>query len=717
LRKFHEKLVVALFSVLAVVLLAFSLFMEFTLIGIAEDDTNIEQQIIYLNIALVGSVAVIILAGCANVLLQVRKERALQQQLNQQALMARISQSFISRHDIDGLIRDTLRLTGKFLGAQRAWLMTLADKDGAAARPASGKQDAEAGQRCTAMLLNGAASIDHCWARGNDEAWLDIDDEVCRAMLRAFPRVHEPDDSRSHIVICGNTAKSGNECHRAMSAHSVRSLIWAAIYIKSRLWGVLSFEALSKPRLWNDSDGQLVASVSSALTGAIARSRVEEEKAIALNQALSASRAKSDFLSNMSHEMRTPMNAIIGMTRLALVSLDANRKDYCLNHINEASSHLLAIINDVLDMSRIEADKLELSCEPLNLREIIGIVTDISQESIFERSQKLSVNIDERIPTWLCGDGMRLTQILTNLVGNATKFTPNGGAISVDARLLWLKDEACMLGVKVQDTGIGISPEHQERLFESFEQADSGIARRYGGTGLGLAISRRLVEMMGGTITVDSTLGEGSAFYFTALMRLSADVPDEEAMDEAALDALLTLPDFSCSRILLVEDIEINSEIVTAMLEPTGVTIDVVENGVEALARLTSSAKDYDMVFMDISMPEMDGLEAARRIRSLPDSAAHDIPIIAMTANVYKDDVDKSIAAGMNGHIGKPVDYDELIGVMRRHLSKKAAATKDAMGGSGPDSAGGQAHGSQDNGLFDSMYLAEAEGLVLACVP
>jgi signal transduction histidine kinase/ActR/RegA family two-component response regulator len=386
----------------------------------------------------------------------------------------------------------------------------------------------------------------------------------------------------------------------------------------------------------------------------------------ALEQANAASRAKSAFLSSMSHEMRTPMNAIIGMTAIGKNAKDIERKNHALNKIGDASNHLLGVIKDVLDMAKIEADKLELAPIEFNFEHMLQKVMTVIGFRVDEKRQRLVLKVDESIPRVIEGDDQRLAQVITNLLANAVKFTPEEGEIRLDASLMGEADGECELRIEVTDSGIGISPEQQARLFSAFAQADSGISRTYGGTGLGLTISKRIVELMDGSIWVESELGQGAKFTFTVKVRrgqnqgLGAERPDT---DHATVSC-----EFQGKMMLLAEDIEINREILMALLEDTGLTIECAENGKEAVNMIEAASGRYDIVFMDVQMPHMDGLEATRRIRAMPGHQREKLPVIAMTANIFKDDIEECLAAGMDSHIGKPLDLDRVLEVLRKHL-------------------------------------------------
>ena len=387
----------------------------------------------------------------------------------------------------------------------------------------------------------------------------------------------------------------------------------------------------------------------------------------ALLQAEHASRAKSDFLANMSHEIRTPMNAIIGMTAIGKSSDEIERKEYTLTKIEEASRQLLGVINDVLDYSKIEAGKLELNDAEFSFGKMINKVCDVIAFKAAEKKQVFNVHIDENIPCCLIGDEQHVSQVVTNLLSNAIKFTPENGSITLTSRSVGDWDGRHLIRVDVADTGIGISDEQKAHVFRSFEQADSTITKRFGGTGLGLAISKNIVESMGGAISFVSEPGIGSTFSVVLPFPAAPELGEETPPVDSAEPVLQSF-DYSNCRLLLVDDVEINREIVIAMLEPTSIAIDCAENGAIAVKMFAENPEIYDIVFMDVQMPEMDGYQAARSIRAMDFDKAKTIPIIAMTANVFKEDVERSLSSGMDGHIGKPLDFGEVFSTLNTYL-------------------------------------------------
>ena len=572
----------------------------------------------------------------------------------------------------------------------------------------------------------------------------------------------------------------------------VISMFITPIFINGGFWGAALFEDRIAERYFDEPSMEMMRSASFLCANIFIRVDMERKVKESLVRMTEASSAKSEFLSNMSHEMRTPLNAIIGMTNIGRKAPDISRKNYAIGRVKDASEHLLAVINDVLDMSKIEANKLELSMVEFCFEKMLQKVMTVIHFRVDEKSQNLSVNVDERVSSFFIGDDQRLAQVITNLLSNAVKFTPDGGDIGLNASLVSDEGGLCVIRIEVSDTGIGISEGQREKLFHAFGQAESGISRRFGGSGLGLVISKRIVEMMGGDISVVSELGKGSAFSFTVKMARSArpiktllsrgidtgamrvlvidgedahldylkrvfsklgiycdaahncaeaagsagkydmcfvswrlsgtgcekfvrsvnpyrsivtvisvadwsmmrveslrtginkylllpmlttaviDCVNECCGDENAPDTESSIKPgaFAGKRALLAEDIEINREIMVSLLEDSGIEIDCAENGREAYEMVANAPNQYDLIFMDMQMPVMDGIEATRLIRAIPELKGKRLPILAMTANVFVEDIMSCIKAGMDDHLGKPLNIEELSHKLNIYLNR-----------------------------------------------
>ena len=393
-----------------------------------------------------------------------------------------------------------------------------------------------------------------------------------------------------------------------------------------------------------------------------------EQKNIALQLAVQretkANLAKREFLFNMSHDIRTPMNAIIGFTALAQTHIDdrGQVEDY-LKKISVSSQHLLSLINDVLDMSRIESGKVTLEAKPVHLPELVHELRDIIQAVVSKKDLSLTLDTVGVENEDVIADPLRLEQILINVLANAVKFTPDGGQIS-----LWIvqKDTApagyADFEFHIKDNGIGMSEEFQKHIFEQFARERTSTVSKIQGTGLGMAITKSLVDMMGGRITVKSEQGKGSEFT------ISLRFPIGEAKTGQTPPAAKASA-FTGKKLLVVEDNELNLEIASTLLKEAGFEVDTAENGKIAVEKVeAASAGRYDLILMDIQMPEMDGYEATRRIRALPDAKKAALPIVAMTANAFEDDRKNALHAGMNGHIAKPLDIQKLFQVLSELL-------------------------------------------------
>ncbi|MDE7219394.1 MAG: PAS domain-containing protein [Oscillospiraceae bacterium] len=385
----------------------------------------------------------------------------------------------------------------------------------------------------------------------------------------------------------------------------------------------------------------------------------------ALVKAQRASQAKTMFLNNMSHDIRTPMNAIIGFTNLAATHLDDRElvRSY-LDKISASSSHLLSLINDVLDMSRIESGKVVIDEMPCSLPEVLRHLQSMIQGDL--EAKKLNFHLDDSAlvhPYAVC-DRLRLNQVLLNALSNALKFTPSGGHISVSA--VERPGDTADTGIYefcIRDTGIGMAPEFLKHIFEPFERERTSTVSGIQGTGLGMSITKNLTELMKGQITVESQQGQGSAFTFTFPFRISEAPDAPEAAEDPASQQL------TGKRLLLVEDNELNQEIAVTILEEAGCIVEVASDGAEAVEKVCRSVSaPYDLVLMDIQMPVMDGIEATKAIRALADPRLARLPIVAMTANAFEEDRQRVLSAGMNGHLGKPIDVKKLFATLQSIL-------------------------------------------------
>lgn len=396
-----------------------------------------------------------------------------------------------------------------------------------------------------------------------------------------------------------------------------------------------------------------------------------------------ANKAKSIFLSNMSHDIRTPMNAIIGYLNIAkdLHKACETCPKYCndpcpqkvpdkmytfLKKIDASSQHLLALINDVLEMSRIESGKMELELKDMNIVTALDEVHDMFATQMAGKNISFSVDTLKVSNKFVVCDKNRLNRVLLNLLSNAYKFTPEGGNISVTLKQIGGTETVGTYELRVKDSGIGMTPEFAAKVFEAFERERTSTVSKIQGTGLGMAITKSIVDLMNGTIKVVTAPGEGTEFIINMDFKISEDMQEELDETETAAQVI----DFTNKKLLLVDDIEVNREIAKMLLESEGFIVDTASDGKDAVEKVAaSSAGDYDAVLMDIQMPIMNGYEAARAIRKLPNKEISNVPIIAMTANAFSEDVKNALDAGMNGHIAKPIDVEKMMETLSKVLS------------------------------------------------
>ena len=475
------------------------------------------------------------------------------------------------------------------------------------------------------------------WARDKTDLMMHKTFYITREQYEQWPGQFDPSGLNRHAVY----------------DESSMSCLQAAIWNQGMFAGILSFEVKADGYSWNDEQRKLLEELSKIIPSFVMKARAD-----------AVSQAKTDFLSRMSHEIRTPLNAIVGMTAIARNVVDhRDRVLECLDKLETSNQYLISLINDILDMSRIESGKMELNVQPMDMEDFVRSLEGMMRPQAEQKGLRFIVENRCCQGLALVTDRLRLEQVLINIIGNAVKFTGEGG----DVVFSITPEERCSGGQRltfsVKDTGIGIASEALDSIFNAFEQAEKNTSVRYGGTGLGLAISSRLVQMMGGTLGVRSVLGEGSEFYFTLTLpigKLDGETPRSREPEHH---------DFHGRRLLVVEDNLLNQEIAQSLLEMEGFLVETAENGQAALDAFGSHEPGYyDAVLMDIRMPVMDGIEATRRIRTMERPDSRTIPIIAMTANAFSEDVQESLDAGMNAHIAKPIDMEILKTVLSRAL-------------------------------------------------
>jgi len=393
---------------------------------------------------------------------------------------------------------------------------------------------------------------------------------------------------------------------------------------------------------------------------AIRTKELAEAKAVAE----AATIAKTAFLSNMSHEIRTPLNAIMGMSHVIRRSGLTSLQDERFGKLEASATHLLDVINSILDISKIEAGKFELEDERVDIEKIVSTCTAILMERAQAKRLSLISEVDP-MPAGLHGDELRIQQALLNYITNAIRFT-DAGSVSIRVELISESDPEAFLRFSVTDTGIGVAPDALKRLFTAFEQADNTMTRKYGGTGLGLAITKRIATLMGGDAGADSVPGRGSTFWFTVrLLKNGTSAVSSDSLDQSATELILK-NDFAHSRILVAEDEIVNQEILKMIISELGFEVDIANDGSEAVTK--AKARRYDLILMDMQMPILNGLDATQQIRQFPDGAT--VPIIALTANAFHEDRVRCLQAGMNDFVAKPLDVPSFFTVLLHELTR-----------------------------------------------
>jgi PAS domain S-box-containing protein len=510
-----------------------------------------------------------------------------------------------------------------------------------------------------------------------EKGWIEVNDALCATLgytreeltrmtwtELTYPEDLAPDQAQFNRMLAGEINsyamdkrfihKDGHLVDTRLAVSHVRKPDGSLDYVVAMVEDISERKQAEKDlRAHHDHLEEVVKERTAALT-------------IAKEAAEAANRAKSTFLANMSHELRTPMNGILGMTHMALRYTDDPKLKDRLGKVIQSSHHLLAVINNILDISKIEAEHLTLEATSFYFGEVLENLFRLVSHKAVEKQIKLRVDLAPEVPGMkLLGDPLRLGQILINLTGNAIKFTDHGSII-VRARLLEDTPEGVLLRIEVADTGIGITTEQQQRLFTAFEQADGSMTRKYGGSGLGLAISKRLVEIMGGEIGVTSTPGQGSTFWLTLRLVKSSELvqPAPAISEVSAYERLLN--EYLGTRLLLAEDEPISQEVSRGLLEDAGLVVDLAEDGLQALD--LAKQNSYALILMDMQMPHMNGIDATKAIRALP--GYEQKPIVAITANAFDEDCRLCLRAGMNDHIAKPVDPDKLYEILLKWLSR-----------------------------------------------
>jgi signal transduction histidine kinase/DNA-binding response OmpR family regulator len=584
----------------------------------------------------------------------VNHTRALDQRLQQQALMTKISHSFLTGTYADSLYSNNIKLVGEFMDIATVLLYKLE-------KPEDG----------------GSALVCR-------NEWLK---PQLNLSTRIGDRVEVTEVATAYI----NSLLEGNEgglCFYSKNAEFSKVInltrehftnyITTPIFIKGELDAVLIFSRDSEQD-FNENEASLAVLVANVFSSAFERNAIEHdlntvlklksELTTAKELAELSSRAKGDFLSRMSHEMRSPMNAIMGMVQVTQMRGVPSNLKFCFEEIESASRHLLNLIDDILDMSSMEYGTFKLTETVINSKSLFSEIFKSVEHIISEKRQTFTSRVDDNIPEFLVGDAKRLRQVMVCILGNAVKFTPDLGEILFDIAISAEDNDTITFKIEVADNGIGISPSEQKNLFESFEQADGSSSRKYGGIGIGLALTKRIIEMMNGEIYVESELDKGAKFIATCTLQKFS--PTKSSYDRLYAEDNEVEEESSSlegKTILIVEDMAINRVIVKNFLQESGMKTIEAENGKEAVELFETQPQDIDLILMDISMPVMDGYESARKIRESGLSGADNIPILALTVHTESEDIQNANKAGINSLIAKPFDPQRLTNALECYL-------------------------------------------------